>query len=70
MNQKKAKQLRSVVNNIIPLINIVGRNVYRHVKRSYNKREIPSTVDFYINRYESLYNRMFNSIKNKRLRAL
>jgi hypothetical protein len=72
MRNKKARYIRKTINNIIPVTNVVGMNVYRRTKRSLSRKEVPESIDFIIDRYESLFNRMHMAklIKHKRLNSL
>lgn len=65
MNQKKVKLLKKKINEIIPISNIVGRNVYRNIKKCYSKHIMPGLIDNYVDRYEFFYKTMENDLKNK-----
>ena len=57
MNGKAAKKIRKQCNEIIPLSNIVGKNIYRQVKKSYTNKERLKTLEEYMDRYEDLFTR-------------
>lgn len=65
MRSKIAKQIRKTVNEIIPTVNIVGMNIYRNTKKSYNNKVVPKDIDTLITRYEDLHKRIETAKKIK-----
>lgn len=70
VNARVSKRLRREVDNLVPLTNVVGRNIYRHAKRAWSRHEGPVDIDPIINRYEQFHEAMENNKKQKLIKEL